>query len=408
MSTSSIVTRGPKVRVIASASTWIEGEALDQLDAAARLPGMIEAVGMPDLHPGKGSPVGAAFLAEGMIHPALVGTDIGCGMALWRTDLDRRKARPDRLAPRLEGLDAPWDGDTAAWLAARGLAPTPHDAGLGTVGHGNHFAEIQVVEAVHDEAAFEGLGLSRTDVLLLVHSGSRGLGEAVLRVHAERFRAEGLAAGTPEAAAYLAAHDGAVAWARANRDLVAHRVLAALGAGGACLFDLCHNAVTPAGPCGCYLHRKGAAPADRGPVVIPGSRGDVSILAEPVPDRADALWSLAHGAGRKLARHEAKGKLRGRYRREDLTRNPWGGAVVCGDERLLWEEAPEAYKDATRVVGDLVEAGLVRVVAVLRPLVTFKCSTERGEAARRDKRARLRERGEARRAKHAGQRGDRP
>src|SRR3712207_5098212 len=96
-----------------------------------------------------------------------------------------------------------------------------------------------------------------------------------------------------------------------------------------------------------------ALPIYKGPVVIPGSRGDVSFLVEPVPDRDDALWSLAHGAGRKLARHEAKAKLKGRWRREDLERNPFGGRVVCGDDRLLWEEAPGAYKDASSVVGDL-------------------------------------------------------
>ena len=108
MGTSPIVERGPGVRVIASESTWIEGDALRQLDDTARLPGMIRAVGMPDLHPGKGSPVGAAFLSRDVIRPALVGSDIGCGMALWSSDLRERKARPDRLAERLDGLDELW------------------------------------------------------------------------------------------------------------------------------------------------------------------------------------------------------------------------------------------------------------------------------------------------------------
>jgi release factor H-coupled RctB family protein len=77
-----ITERGPTVRVIASPATWIEGEALRQLDEAAKLPGMVATVAMPDLHPGKGSPVGAAFLAEGRLYPTLVGSDIGCGMSL--------------------------------------------------------------------------------------------------------------------------------------------------------------------------------------------------------------------------------------------------------------------------------------------------------------------------------------
>ncbi len=398
-----LTTRGPGVRVIASPSTWIEGEALRQLDDTARLPGMREAVGMPDLHPGKSGPVGAAFLSEGVVRPTLVGSDIGCGMALWSTDLAARKARPERLAARLQGLDEPWEGDTQAWLAERGLASTPFDAGLGTVGHGNHFAELQRVRAVVDAERFAALGLDAERIHLLVHTGSRGLGEAILRGHVDRFRAEGLEAGTPEAAAYLAEHDRAVAWARANRDLVAFRVLEAVGAEGRLALDVCHNNVVAASVegCACWLHRKGAAPATQGPVVIPGSRGGVSVLVDPVPDRREALWSLAHGAGRKLARAEAKGKLKGRLRREDLARNPFGGVVVCGDEHLLWEEAPGAYKDAASVVGDLEAAGLVRVIAVFEPLVTFKCSDVSPRDGR-ERRERHAERRAARRAKEAG------
>ncbi len=401
MGTSPIAARGPNVRVVASASTWIEGDALRQLDEAARLPGMVEAVGMPDLHPGKGSPVGAAFLSRGVVRPSLVGSDIGCGMALWQLDQPLRRLRPDKAAALLDGLDEPWDGDAEAWLAERGLAPTGHELALGTVGHGNHFLEIQAVRGLSDEAASRALGVDPDRALLLVHTGSRGLGEAILRAHADRFRADGVDPSSPEGEAYLAAHDGAVAWARANRDLVAHRAMEALGVSGTRLLDVCHNDVTAvaSGGCACHLHRKGAAPADRGPVVIPGSRGDVSVLVEPVPGRADALWSLAHGAGRKLARHEAKGKLQGRLRRADLERNPFGGVVVCGDERLLWEEAPGAYKDAASVVGDLVDAGLCRVLATLEPRVTFKCSKGREEARRRDKDSRMRERREARSAK---------
>ena len=75
-----------KVRLFASAQSWVEGNALRQLYAAAKLEGMRLAVGFPDLHPGKGGPVGAAFVAEGMIHPHLIGGDIGCGMALFKTD----------------------------------------------------------------------------------------------------------------------------------------------------------------------------------------------------------------------------------------------------------------------------------------------------------------------------------
>src|SRR4051794_15208835 len=186
MGTPIIATRALGVRVVASASTWIEGEALRQLDAAGALPGMREAVGMPDLHPGKNGPVGAAFLSDRLIRPALVGSDIGCGMALWQTDLPLRRAAPARVAARLDGIDHPWDGDAAGWLAARGLQATAHDASLGTVGHGNHFLEVQAVVEIRDPDAAGRVGVDPGRVLLLVHTGSRGLGEAVLRAHAER------------------------------------------------------------------------------------------------------------------------------------------------------------------------------------------------------------------------------
>lgn len=340
-------------------------------------------------------------MSRGLIRPALVGSDIGCGMALWQTDLTLRRLDPETLAARCEGLDAPWDGDTRAWLDGFGLAPTPFDASLGTVGSGNHFAEVQAVAEIRDAGALERLCIDPARALVLVHTGSRGLGESILRAHADRFRAEGLPDDGPEAGAYRAAHDRALAWARANRALVAERLMEAIGAWGQRVLDICHNAVVERSVdgCRCQLHRKGAAPADQGPAVIPGSRGDVSVLVEPVPDRRAALWSLAHGAGRKLARHEAKGKLAHRYRRAELTRNRFGGIVVCGDERLLWEEAPGAYKDAARVVGDLEEAGLVRVLAVLHPRLTFKCSRAGDGEARRDKAERLRERRAAREAK---------
>ncbi|MFD2261418.1 RNA ligase RtcB family protein [Lacibacterium aquatile] len=390
-----IVERGPGVRVVASPSTWIEGEALRQLDQTATLPGMRQTVGMPDLHPGKGNPVGAAFLSEGLFYPALVGSDIGCGMSLWQSDLPVKKARPDKLAARLEGLDTPWEGDIAAWLAERDLPSGEFDDSLGTPGFGNHFAEIQAVHSIEDAGRFAASGLDADSLCVLVHTGSRGLGEAILRRHLTAHGAGGVAEGSEAASAYLTAHDQAVRWAEANRDLVAHRVLTAIGAKGRRLLDVCHNGVTAS--CGCWLHRKGAAPSDKGLVVIPGSRGALSYLVDPVREREEALWSLAHGAGRKMARHEAKGKLRNLYRREDLDRNAYGGRIVCGSEQLLWEEAPEAYKDVDQVVGDLADAGLLTIVAAFRPLVTFKASSQ--QSSGREKAAEHRNRREHRKLK---------
>ena len=367
-----------EVRVIASPTSWIEGEALRQLETTAALPGMRAAIGMPDLHPGKGSPIGAAYLCEGQIYPHLVGNDIGCGMALWRTDLPRRRAKVERWLGRLDDLEGPWSGDAGALLAARGVAASGHEEALGTVGGGNHFAEVQAVESVADEAAFTGLGLDRDRLVLLIHSGSRGLGESILRAHIDRFAGAGVASDGDDAAAYLARHDHALAWAQVNRELSARRLAAAIGADIEPVIDVCHNCVTaaPDGR-GCWLHRKGAAPSTEGPVVIPGSRGTLSYLFLPDPSRDEAGWSLAHGAGRKWRRSDARARLERRYRPADLERTALGGRVVCDDRDLLYEEAPEAYKKIDAVVGDLVAAGLGRVIATLRPLLTFKTRRRR-------------------------------
>ncbi len=362
------------VHIIASPGQWIEGEAERQLRATAALPGMKLAVGMPDLHPGKGSPIGAAFVSEDILYPNLVGSDIGCGMALWRTDAAVRVLKQDKAVRRLAGLDGPWDGDTAAWLAADGVEPSGHEASLGTIGGGNHFAELQAPDVVADPAAFAALGLVPDRLVLLVHSGSRGFGEAVLRAHAAIHGASGLPAGEAAAAAYLARHDHAVAWARSSRRLIAHRFATALGVATERVLDVCHNSVVPTAAfgCRCWLHRKGAAPADQGPVVIPGSRGTLSYLVRPVGDQVANAASLAHGAGRKWRRSEARERLERRFTPEALRRTPLGGRVVCEDKNLLYEEAPPAYKDVDRVVGDLVDAGLVTIVATLRPVITYK------------------------------------
>ncbi|AKQ68840.1 hypothetical protein A176_005752 [Myxococcus hansupus] len=361
------------VRVIASAQSWVEGEAVRQLEAMARLPGMTLAVGLPDLHPGKGAPVGAAFLSEGFFYPYLVGSDIGCGMGLWNVDLLARKAKPERWAGKLD-LEGPWAGDTEGFLQEHGVKSSGFEAALGTVGGGNHFAELQRVDAVHDAPAFAALGLSAERLLLLAHSGSRGLGEAILRAHVDRHAAGGLADDSPEAEAYLARHDHAVAWGRANRALVARRMLDGIGATGQRVLDVCHNSVTPRRDAARtqWLHRKGAAPSDEGPVVIPGSRGALSYLVVPTGEGLVSAHSLAHGAGRKWTRSAARDRMRERFTAEALTRTSFKSHVVCEDRDLLFEEAPPAYKPIDRVVTDLVEAGLVRVVATLAPVLTYK------------------------------------
>jgi len=364
-----------RTRVVASSSSWIEGEATRQLHATSQLPGVRWAVGMPDLHPGKGHPIGAAILADGVVYPHLVGGDIGCGMAVFQTDLRARGASPERLAKRLRDLEGPCD-EAPAWLEARGLAQD-FASSLGTIGGGNHFAELQAVDAIDDEDALRALGVDAAACLLLVHSGSRGLGESILRAHAATHGARGLA--TDDARDYLRKHDDAVAWGRANRALIAHRFAEALGAALTPLLDVCHNGVTPFD--GGWLHRKGAAPHDAGPVAIPGSRGTLTYLVAPTGDALTCGCSLAHGAGRKWTRSDAKARMRARFRAADLARTPLGGAVICDDKDLLFEEAPDAYKRIDRVVGDLVDDGACRVLAKTRPLVTYKTRINRAESS---------------------------
>jgi release factor H-coupled RctB family protein len=365
-----------RTQIVAGAASFIESEAERQLLATSALPGVHWAVGMPDLHPGKGHPIGAAVYSEGVVYPHLVGGDIGCGMALFQTDLAARKAGAQRVAERLRGLEGPWDGDADGWLGDHHVVDRRFLESLGTIGGGNHFVEVQAAGDLFDEARARDAGLDPAHLLLLVHSGSRGLGESILRAHTDLRGADGLAT-SGEATGYLHAHDDAVRWGRANRALLAHRFAAALGTEVTLLLDVCHNAVSTHAQGRGFLHRKGAAPHDAGPVVIPGSRGTLTFLVEPTGDASRCGFSLAHGAGRKWTRTDARSRMRDRFRREDLATTRLGSAVVCEDRDLLFEEAPDAYKRIERVVGDLVDAGVCRPLATLRPVVTYKTRRER-------------------------------
>ncbi|HFE46328.1 MAG TPA: RNA ligase RtcB family protein, partial [Nannocystis exedens] len=137
-----------QVKVIAGAESWIEGEALQQLERVAGLVGMQAAIGMPDLHPGKDSPIGAAYLTEGRIYPHLVGNDIGCGMGLWALERRLRQFKRDRWAAKIRSLGTPWRGDPGPFLESAGLVASEADRSLGSVGGGNHFAELQAVESI--------------------------------------------------------------------------------------------------------------------------------------------------------------------------------------------------------------------------------------------------------------------
>jgi release factor H-coupled RctB family protein len=338
------------VRIFASPSSWIESDAVDQCHQVAALDGMLHVAGMPDLHPGKGAPIGAAMHST-VLYPFLVGSDIGCGIAVFPISLKRPV--PEKLAARFPDLDRSPDPDDPAWEVVGRDVPLGHLDGIGTVGRGNHFVELARIEGT-------------PDLVLIVHSGSRGLGESILRDHTSRHGA-GPAASPAD---YLKAHDEAVRWGSVNRRLMAARVAYALGAAPADpIVDECHNAVEWRD--GGYLHRKGAANGDGRTVLIAGTRGTRSYL---VAGHAgpDAGWSVAHGAGRKMSRSDALRRGRAKHTVAELRRTPLGSLVVCDDRQLLFEEAPTAYKKIEQVIGDLTAHGLATPVATTVPLVTYK------------------------------------
>ncbi|MEV6368470.1 RNA ligase RtcB family protein [Micromonospora musae] len=366
------------VTVFASAESWIESDALRQCQQVAALDGMVHVAAMPDLHPGKGAPIGAAMSAT-VLYPFLAGSDIGCGIAVFPIRLKR--AVPEKLAARFPDLDRPLDperdADDPAWAVVEGDLPAGHVDGLGTVGRGNHFVELARIGTVFEPDHAARLGLETADLVLVVHSGSRGLGERILRTHTEVHGA----GPAPDVAAYLTAHDEAVRWGSLNRRLLAARVALALGAEPTePVVDQCHNLVEVRD--GRYLHRKGAAPGDGRDVLIAGTRGTPSYLVAAHAGPA-ANFSVAHGAGRKMSRADALRRGRAKHTVEELRRTPVGSVVVCGERQLLFEEAPSAYKRIERVFADLVDHELATPVATTVPLVTYK-TPEASAADRRD------------------------
>lgn len=404
-------------RLVAGDDVWIEGEAVAQFARVSGLPGCVRAAAMPDLHPGRGIPVGAVFAFADGVHPALIGGDAGCGARVVVTS--ERAPSGDALVRRAEAAldDEPLAGVdgaallTAAWTrGVRGLCDldgvsgplarlaelepedgelgpsgdvTPYlglgGAFIGTVGGGNHFVEVAEVAEVRDAGRAAALGLARNRLVVVAHSGSRGLGGLL----AARFTGEVLA-DAGERARYLGELAGACRVARVNRFVLAYRLLRAIGAarpskitGG---FDVIHNDVRwepldgagSDGGGGAWVHRKGAAPAAAGAAtIVLGSRGAPSWLLEG-HGAAAALASVAHGAGRRMGRSEARAKIKARYHRVELRRTALGGRVICDDADLLYEEHPDAYKPIAPIIDAIVRHGLAHPVAALHPLLTVK------------------------------------
>jgi release factor H-coupled RctB family protein len=394
-------------RVIGLDDVWMEGDALRQLAGIAREPGCVRAVGLPDLHPGPGVPIGAAFAFTRGMRPDLVGGDAGCGARV--VGVPRVRHRGDDLERRVweatEGPAIP-DADPAALLAAtwsggaRGLgavpgvpdslvalaesepalAPlsaTPPDdpelgAALGTIGGGNHFLEASRVGAVVDREAAAAVGLRPGGFAVLAHSGSRGLGAWLKR------RWSGQVLDGDAWRIYRQELEGAVRFAQANRLVLCWRMLGALGvarpgaiAGG---FDVVHNTADPLVVDGqdAWVFRKGSAPAGLGQAtVVLGSRGAPSHVLRGLGEPG-CLCSVAHGAGRRYGRNDAVSRFKHRYTRASMQRTAVGSRVLYDDNDLLYAEHPDAYKDVASVVAALVAAGAAARVAELTPMVTVK------------------------------------
>ncbi|MGD1146313.1 MAG: RtcB family protein [Thermoanaerobaculaceae bacterium] len=437
---------------------------LEQACNVAHLPGIVGAsLAMPDMHEGYGFPIGgvAAFdTADGIVSPGGVGYDINCGVRLVRTDL-----RASDLGDRLRRLVLQIQRDVPAGIGSEGAiaALTDHDldavlrtgaawavrAGygepedlafteaegclpgadpaalshrarergapqLGTLGSGNHFAEIQVVDEVLDQRAAEAFGLAEGQLTVMLHSGSRGLGyqvcdDALAGMHRGKKRDRiplpdpqliAVPLSSPEGGRYLAAMRAAANFAWANRQvmmvLIERAMVRVLGGSRSSLafrlvYDVAHNiAKIEEHDVGgdrrtLLVHRKGATrafpagqadvpAAYRGvgqPVLIPGDMGRPSFVCVGTQlALRQTFGSAAHGAGRSMSRHAARRAGAGRDVSSELEQR--GIVVAARSPKTLAEEMPEAYKDAAEVVEALRLSGIALPVARLRPLGVVK------------------------------------
>ena len=432
-----------------------DDRSLEQLQNVATLPGVVgAAIAMPDMHQGYGFPVGgvaATEMPDGVVSPGGVGYDINCGvrllaLPLTETELGtRREAVVHELArtipagagrhgalhlrdasldevlregpralpgvgtddvERTESHGRIEDADPAA------VSERAHLRGrdqLGTMGSGNHFVELQVVDEVIDSQAAEIFGLARGQITVLIHSGSRGLGHQVCtdyvrlmdtrladyRIHLPDRQLACAPASSPEGRRYLAAMAAAANFAWANRQAIADGVRRAIRVvlgddaadGTSQVYDVAHNVAKVEVHDGgrVCVHRKGATRAfpagseeiptafrDVGqPVFIPGSMGTASyVLAGEQGAMDRSFGTTCHGAGRRLSRTAARKQVQGAELRRELESR--GIVVRCLSTKGLAEEAPLAYKDVDRVVRVVERAGLARRVARLSPIGVVK------------------------------------
>ncbi|MEX1009306.1 MAG: RtcB family protein [Acidimicrobiia bacterium] len=432
---------------------------LEQVVNVATLPGIVEAsYAMPDVHWGYGFPIGGVAATdverEGVVSPGGVGFDISCGVRLLVSgvhhdelapDLGRLMDELDQHVPRGLGPGAVWhlasedelrellvEGARYAVMRGYGVArdlercedggaladAAPDDVGeralargfgqVGSLGAGNHFLEVQTVDAIFDAALAEAFGLRPGLVCVMIHSGSRGLGHQIcsdqVRAMLPRMGAYGIdvpdrqlacaPVRSPDGRAYLGAMAAAANYGRANRQLLTEATRRAFqravqGADLELLYDVSHNLaklewheVSGERRLLC-VHRRGATRAlppghsdlppdlrETGqPVLIPGSMGTASYVLAGVAG-GGAFHSTCHGAGRRMSRTAARKQVRGAALAAEL--EAAGISVRSHSPRALAEEAPFSYKNVDEVVLTCERAGLARRVARLRPVGVVK------------------------------------
>jgi tRNA-splicing ligase RtcB len=436
----------------------LSGEALVQLVNVCTLPGVTGCVyGMPDMHDGYGFPVGgvaATAMPDGVISPGGVGFDINCGVRLLALPLAKKDlgARHEALVhemarsvPSGVGRGGEWEMDSGqldnvlaegcrylvrqrglgyeedlAHCESSGALPgadpdkvslRARERGrgqLGTMGAGNHFVELQVVDRVLDSNLAAALGLEEGQLTVLIHTGSRGLGHQICTDYVRlmdsvrpRYGIElpdrqlsCAPASSPEGKSYLAAMAAAANFAWCNRQMITHqlrraiqRVLGVEPAKVRVVYDVAHNIakIESYGGRQLCVHRKGATRAfgpghpelpaayrETGqPVFIPGSMGTASYVLAGLTTSLERSWgSACHGAGRNLSRAAAKRQVTGSELRKEL--EAAGIVVRCPSNAGLAEEAPLAYKDVESVAEVVEQVGLARRVARLRPIGVIK------------------------------------
>lgn len=438
-------------------------KSLDQVANVATLPGIVKAsMAMPDIHWGYGAPIGcvaAMDVEEGVIAPGLIGYDVNCGVRMVRTNLTEGEVRPvlKTLVAQLFrdipcGVGAGGDikfnkeqerrilTDGAQWIVKQGygvpqdiehtegngrlegadpdkLSDRAYERGkgqVGTLGSGNHFLEVQVVDQVLDPKAAQIFGLREGSVAVMIHSGSRGLGYQVcddyLEVTARAAAKYGITlvdrqlvcapVHSPEGKDYLAAMRSAANYAWANRQLLMHRARAVFerifskswqSMGMSLIYDVAHNIakmerykVDGKEKVLC-VHRKGATRAFPPghpelpeeyrpygqPVIIPGDMGRNSyLLLGAAGSMTDSFGSTCHGAGRVMSRTAAVRAAKGRSIRQELEEK--GIIAMARGRSGLDEEQPDAYKDVNEVVKVVDGAGLSRRVCRMKPMGVIK------------------------------------